>query len=177
MKKAILLLAIFIGTIACGNSEKSASEKRESSAAKDMDISPCELLTETEIKNALAIPAEAETSMTEKNTTYPSCYYKWKSITWEYEVMAGHMADYPAEMSIVLITDANKRKYESAINYYKDGQTENGLGDMATWSDKKNQITFLSKGKLVHVHARTSSDAASNKTKTIKVAKLIAEEL
>lgn len=177
MKRLLVILAISMFTIACGNSEKSSSEKGESSAAKPMDISPCELLTEAEIKNTLSIPTEAETSMTEKNTTYPSCYYKWKSITWEYEVMAGHMGDYPAELSIVMLTDANKKKYETAVSYYKDGQKENGIGEMAMWSEKKTQLTFLSDGMLIHVHARTSADAASNKTKTIKVAKLIAEKL
>ncbi|EGV42356.1 hypothetical protein BZARG_2560 [Bizionia argentinensis JUB59] len=172
MKKLIFLLVTIIGTIACGN-----SEKKNSTSGKSAALSPCEILTEAEIKNALSIPAETETTMNEKNTTYPSCYYKWKSITWEYEVMPGHMADYSAELSIVMVDHVNKEKYETSISFYKDGQAENGIGDMATWGEKKTQLTFLHNGTLFHVHCRTSNDATSNKVKTIKIAKLIINKL
>lgn len=180
--KQLLLIPILIFIVSCGNSEKSTSEEslREKitpTSTKATGQNPCELLSETEIKNALSIPADAETTINEKNTTFPSCFYKWKSITWPYEVMNGYMAEYAAEMSIVLVTDVDKEKYKTAVSYYKDGEMIDGVGDMATWSEKMAQITFLYKGNLIHVHARTSADAASNKVKTIKVAKQIVEKL
>lgn len=177
MKKIIYLLAIFLISIACGNSEKSSSEKKENATAKTSDQSPCELLSESEIKKALSIPADTETDIKEKDRPFPSCFYKWESITWPYEVMNGYMADYAAEMSIILVTDMNKEKYEQSISYYKDGETINDIGDMATWGEKQSQVTFLYKGKLIHVHCKTSPDAASNKDKTIKIAKLIVKKL
>ena len=177
MKKPIILLVIFMFTLACGNSEKSSTEKKEQSSVKGIGLSPCELLTEAEIKSALSIPAETVTSMNEKNTTYPSCFYKWKSITWPVKSMGDLSFDYPAEMSIVLLTNANKEMYEASIKFYKDGQIENGVGKMATWSEKSTQLTFLAKGKLIHVHSRTSADGVANKIKTIKIAKMIVEKL
>ncbi|SRX55403.1 hypothetical protein [Aequorivita sp. CIP111184] len=178
MKRILVLLPLFILTIACGNSEKSNSEESlidniVPASSKVAEQSPCELLSESEIKDALSIPADTETTVKEKNITYPSCFYKWESITWPYEVMKGHMADYTAEMSIVLVTGMNKKNYETAVSYYKDGKVIKDVGDMARWDEKKTQITFLYKGYLIHVHTKTSADAASNKVKTIKVAKLI----
>lgn len=190
MKKLILILPIFIFTIACGNSEKSNAEKssvdesivEESSIEKEVistkktDLSPCKLLTEAEIKTALSIPADAETSIKEKNTTFPVCIYKWESITFPIE-KHGLTIDYPAELNIVLVQDANKKMYEKSVSYYKDGKPENGVGDMATWSEKRHQITFLAKGMLIHVNSRISDDSASNKTNAIKIANMIIDKL
>lgn len=177
MKNSFFLFAILLSVFACGNSEKSNSDKTQDSSNKPLSQSPCELLSETEIKNALSIPTETETSMKEKNTTFPSCFYKWESITWPYEVMNGHMADYAAEMSIVQVTKIKEAQYETSVSYYKDGETIDGIGDMATWSVKKTQLTFLYKGNLIHVHAKTSADTASNKTKALNIAKLIIDKL
>ncbi|MBF8148591.1 hypothetical protein ITJ86_01705 [Winogradskyella sp. F6397] len=174
MKKLLILLLIFTCTIACGNSEKTASEQTEHTI--DTNLSPCDLVTEPEIKSALSIPADAETSMNEKDTTYPICLYKWKSVTWPFE-RYGHTIDYAAELSIVLVNNASKSNYEASIKVYKDGIKENGIGEMSTWSEKKTQITFLSKGKLIHVHSRTTADAASNKAKTINLAKQIVKNI
>lgn len=177
MKKIFYLLVIFLISIACGNSEKSSAEKKENTSAKTSNQSPCELLSESEIKKALSIPADTETDIKDKDRPFPSCFYKWESITWPYEVMNGYMADYAAELSIILVTDMNKEKYEQAVSYYENGETINDIGDMATYGEKQSQITFLSKGNLVHVHCKTSPDAASNKEKAIKIAKLIVKKL
>jgi len=53
------------------------------------------------------------------------------------------MANYAAELSIVLTKNGNKEIHETLVKYYKDGQAVSGVGDMATWSEKKTQITFL----------------------------------
>ena len=182
MSKFLLLFTVFIFTIACKNSEKSNSEdaireKVEPASAQQTEQNPCTLLSHLEIKQALSIPEEAQTSMEEKNTTYPSCYYKWKSITWPYEVMKGHMADYTAEMSIVWVTDMTPDNYNTAVSYFKDGEEITGIGEMATWDEKKTQLTFLYNGNLMHVHARTSANAASNKAKALNVAELLVSKL
>ncbi|MBA6152016.1 hypothetical protein [Gelidibacter maritimus] len=177
MKKSLVLIAIVLSVFACGNSEKSNSDKIQDGSDKSRAQSPCELLSETEIKNTLSIPTETETSMKEKNTTFPTCFYKWESITWPYEVMNGHMANYAAEMSIVQVSNIKEAQYKSSVSYYKDGESVDDIGDMATWSTKKTQLTFLYKGNLIHVHARTSADADSNKTQTLALAKLIIDKL
>jgi len=187
MKKSLFLLPIFIFILACGNSEKSNSEKmntedsteepKEQPSAKGVDVSPCELLSETEIKEALSIPADAETTMKEKSTTFPICMYEWKSITFPVKSVGDRIVDFPAELNIVLVKSANKKMYETSVSYYKDGQAESGVGDMATYSEKRNQITFLANGKLIHVNVRTTKDAASNKAKAINIAKMVIDKL
>lgn len=177
MKKSILFVAILLSIVACKNTGKSSSKELETSSHKSIKQSPCELLTVAEIKIALDIPADVKTSKTKKSTPYPVCYYKWESITFPYEVFNGRMADCTAEMSIVWAVNVNKKLYEQSISVYKDGKTINNVGEMATWSQKMGQITFLKDGNLIHVKAKISVDEASNKTKSIKVAKLFAEKI
>ncbi len=134
----VLFLSITI--ISCKDNNETT--KSESDKHTSVDKSPCELLTNAEIKNALDIPADAVTSKVKKNTTYPSYFYKWETITFPYEVYNGRMADYPAELSIVIAANTNKKLYERSIAVYKDGEAVNDVGEMATWS-KKNESDYL----------------------------------
>ena len=177
MKKSILLFAILLSIVACKNSDKSSSEEVEMSSHKSTEQSPCQLLTDSEIKIALDIPADVKTNKIKKSTTYPVCYYKWESISFPHKVFNDRMADRPAEMSIVWAINVNKKLYQQSIAVYKDGETINNVGEMATWSQKMGQITFLKDGNLIHIKAETSANAASNKAKSLKVAKLFAEKL
>ncbi len=171
----MFFLFLCIGIVSCQDKKENEMNKKQEHTSRD--LSPCEFLTNTEIKNALDIPADAQTSKVKKNTTYPSCFYKWESITFPYEVYKGRMADYPAELSIVLATNINKKLYEQSIAVYKDAEAINDVGEMATWSKKMSQITFLYNNNLIHVHTKISADAAANKSKSIKIAKLIIERL
>ncbi|MDR6299606.1 hypothetical protein [Mesonia maritima] len=180
MKKTIVFFVIILAVLACKNSEKSSTEEMqevEMTAHSKVNQSPCELLTDAEIKKALAIPADAETSKVKKNTTYPACFYKWESITFPYEVFNRHMTNRPAEMSIVWAINVNKKLYKQSIAVYKDGEAIDNVGEMAIWSEKMGQITFLKGGNLIHVKAEISADNAFNKAKSIKVAKLFANKL
>ncbi|WP_027127079.1 hypothetical protein [Gelidibacter mesophilus] len=180
MKKSFLLLTAFICTLACKNPEKSSSKEMdavEKSDHKSSDQSPCTLLTDAEIKSVLSIPSDTETSKEKKSITYPACFYKWESFTYPYKFSTGQTVDRPAELSIVWAININKKLYEQSISVYKDGEAINGLGDMATYSKKMGQITFLKNDNLFHVKAETSTDEASNKAKSITLAKLIADKL
>ena len=180
MKKTIVFFVIVLAVLACKNSEKTSTEEMQEvkmTAHSKVDQSPCNVLTDAEIKKALAIPADVETNTIKESTPYPVCYYKWESITFPYEVFNGRMADHPAELSIVWAVHVNKKLYEQSISVYKDPEKINYVGEMATWSKKMGQITFLKEGNLIHVKAETSADEDSNKSKTIKIAKLFAEKL
>jgi len=177
LKKSILFVAILLSIVACKNSDKSSSEEVEISSHKSTEKSPCEVLTDAEIKIALDIPADVKTSKTKKSTPYPVCYYKWESITFPYEVFNGRMTDRTAEMSIVWAVNVNKKLYEQSISVYKDGKTINNVGEMAIWSQKMGQITFLKNGNLIHVKAETSANEYSNKAQSVKVAKLLTQKL
>lgn len=174
MKRSFLLIAIFILTISCGNSDK--SKDGSSSIFKFGKDSPCEILSEAEIKDALSIPADAETTMSERDGSYLMCKYRWESVTYSGTVdfmKTKRTVAYPADMYITMVKDASKEMYEKSISFYKDAKTQDGIGEMAVWSAKKRQISFLSDGYLFHIYLVTSADAAVNKEQVFKIAKLI----
>lgn len=39
-----------------------------------------------------------------------------------------------------------KEQYEKSISFYDDVENQDGIGEIATWSAKKQQVTFLSDG-------------------------------
>lgn len=174
MKKSIVLLSILVCTLSCKDSIKSSDDEDHASSITG---SPCDLLTDDEIKSTLDLSAEAETTVKERDKPFPSCFYKWESITYFGKTIGTQPLEYPAEMSIVMLSKANKDMYETSIKTYDDGQKVNDVGDMATWSDNMNQVTFLYRGKLIHVHVKLNTDTASNRTKAIKLAQLIGKKL
>ena len=174
MKRSFLLITVFILTISCGNSEK--SKNGSSSIFKSEIDSPCEILSEAEIKEALSIPADAETTMTERDRSYLMCKYRWESVTFQGTVNymdTKRTVSYPADMNITMVKDASKEMYEKSISFYEDAETQNGIGEMAVWSAKQRQISFLSDGYLFHIYLVTSADAGVNKEQVFKIAKLI----
>lgn len=175
MKRSLLLISVFILTISCGNSEKSKDGSSSSIFKSEID-SPCEILTEAEVKDALSIPADAETKMTERDRSYLMCKYRWESVTYKGTVDfmdTKKTVSYPADMNITMVKDASKEMYEKSISFYKDAEPQDGIGEMAVWSAKKRQISFLSGGYLFHIYCVTSADAADNKEQVFKIAKLI----
>ncbi|MGO3182667.1 MAG: hypothetical protein ACTIJ9_07530 [Aequorivita sp.] len=182
MKKLFLLITIIFLTISCGNSEKSKDGSSSSIVKTEID-SPCELLSESEIKDALSIPADAATTMEEKDRPFPMCKYKWESVPFSGTVNLPGIVktkksiEQPAEMYITMIKDISKKQYEQSVSFYDDAESQDGIGDIATWSAKKHQVTFLADGHLIHVYLRTSADEAVNKEQVIKVAKLISNKL
>lgn len=179
MKRSILLITIFILTISCGNKEKS-KDGNSSSIFKTEINSPCEILSEAEIKKALSIPEDAATTMKEVDRLYNMCKYKWETVTFSKDMSVGKTTkavDFESEMNITVAKDISKEDYEKSISFYDDAVNQDAIGEMATWSAKKRQVTFLSDGNLIHVYLRTSADEAVNKQNVIKVAKLISDKL
>ena len=175
MKRSFLFITIFILTISCGNTDNK-NDGRSGSIFKTEINSPCEILTEAEIKDALEIPADAVTTIKEIDRLYSMCKYKWETVTFSMVASIGKTTksiDFPSEMNITISKDMSNEQYEESISFYDDAKSQDGIGEIATWSAKKRQVTFLSDGYLVHVYLRTSSDEAVNKKQVIKVAKLI----
>lgn len=178
MKKIILLLTIFILTISCGNSEKSKDGSSGSIYKSEIE-SPCEILSEIEIKEVLGIPPEAETKMEEKDRLYSMCKYKWESVPYNSEVRVGDIrksVDNPAEMYVTMVKDVTAEQFNKAVATYDDGVSQQGIGEMASWSGKKRQVSFFKDGTLVHVYLRTSADEEENKKNVLAMAKSMSEK-
>lgn len=190
MKKTFLLITICLFTIACGNSESSKGEKTETEAivtekeatpaVTEKASSPCSFITESKIKEVLAIPADADTEMKDVMRTYPTCFYKWESVMFSAKrTIAGKEVslDFPAEATIVLVNNASEKMFETSTKVYSDGEAQDGIGDMAMWGAQMSQLTFLAKGTMIHLHVKVSADAAANKAKALELATLIIEKL
>lgn len=173
MKNLFFLFVLSIFAISCGKSDNNIKPK-------DKAGSPCEILTESEMKDMLEFPSEAATTISEDNTSFPICSYKWEDVTFTYFLQIGNTPteiEQAAEVDIVLVKNGSTAKYEASIKVYDDGQVQDGVGEMAMWSDKKRQITFLSKGHLIHTRVQVSGDESVNKAKAIALAKMMAGKL
>jgi hypothetical protein len=188
MKKSIVLIISCIFAIACGNSETSKSEKTDTIVAEkeaaptkaESASSPCEFISEAKVKEVLGIPAEAPTEMKDVMRTYPTCFYKWETVTFSTKrSVAGQEVtlNYPAEVTIVLVGKASAKMFETSTSVYKDGEAVDSIGDMAMWGTRMSQLTFIAKGTMIHLHVKTSLDAADNKKKAIELANLIIQKL
>lgn len=174
MKKFFVLLPSILLIISCANSGKLGSGSVNHEIADDYE-SPCEIFSQAKIKEVLSIPASAKTEIYEKQDEFPICFYTWESVTFPGEIGREDrkVIDMPAEASIALIKDVTTKGYENSVRVYDDGENIDGIGEMAKYSPKKRQLTFLSQGNLVHIRVRTSGDEASNKEKAIHLAKLV----
>lgn len=190
MKKSFVLITACIFAIACGNSETSKTESTQTEtvptenaaipAKNDNGTSPCGFVSEAKIKEVLALPADAITEMKDVMRTYPTCFYEWDTVAYTTSQTIGGKEinlDYPAEASIVLVEDANGVMFERSTKVYKDGESQNGIGDMAIWGSKMSQLTFLAKGTMIHLRVRVTKDAAANKEKAVALAALIIDKL
>jgi hypothetical protein len=155
-------------------------ETEEVGLSNKEEKSPCNLISEKEIKRLFSIPENVETEIENTLRTYPTCFYKWESIKFSETKKFGNneiSIDYPTELTIVLVKNATEKSYEASIKAYRDGQSQNGIGEMATWGGQMSQITFLSHGYLIHVHAKKSAIETENKEIAIKIAELIINKL
>ena len=181
MKNSILLTAILFFLISCGTNETKVSDELESpdvevSNSKGNDSSPCQLISESAIKEILGIPEDAATKMEDVMRTYQTCFYEWETVTYPRIMMMGGNEvryDIPAEISIVMVKNATETMFETSSVIYKEGQVQNGIGDRAIWGDKMSQLTFLAKGTMIHLHVKKSADAAENKEFALKIAEVI----
>lgn len=185
MKKYLWIILVFSLAIACGNAENKVLDntKKEQAGADLLGVSeksPCELLSEADIKKQFSLPDDAKAEIKDVVRTYPTCFYEWESITVpKVKVMSGTelTLDYPSEISLVLVAKANQTMFESATKAYKDGEQLGGIGDMAMWGNQMSQLTFLAKGNMMHLHVMMSVDDTENKENAIVLAKKIISKL
>lgn len=178
MKKLLYFLPALFLFVSCANSEKFGDNSDLYGSLEDYE-SPCEILSEAKVKEALSIPAAAETEVYEKQDNFPICFYTWESITFPGEIgrKTQEEINFPAEASIVLVKGMTKKAYDNSVKIYDKGEKIDRIGEMAIYSPIKRQLTFLSDGNLVHVRVRISADEAANREKAIKLATLVNNEL
>jgi len=142
--------------------------------------SPCELVSLEEVRKRFDLDGNIKISFEDKAYTYPTCSFKWKDgkVTKTIDIGGQKMdVELESELLIVMVKEANESKYEASISVYSDGQNEEGIGDLATWSPKRAQLTLLHNSYLFHVHVRASNDNDENRKNAIGIAGVIVGKL
>lgn len=142
--------------------------------------SVCELISDAELKHLLELPEGAKTSSESSEKPYPACFYRWKNATYPLSKKIGNREmtiDTPIEVNIVIVDEADEAMYLRSIKAYKDGESEEGVGEMAIWGDGLSQISILEKGKLIHIYVKKSQDAPENRTAAVTIANAIIKKL
>ncbi len=185
MKKYLCIISILIITVA-GNSKTSTFSSEDEKPHGDIIVEneieklPCDLLTESDIKKTLSISEEEHAEIKNVVRTYPTCFYKWESISFsKTSIIGGNEVsiDYPTEVTIVVVKNASEEMYQTSTKVYKDGQAQQGIGDMAIWGGGMSQLTFLSKGYMIHLNVQMSNVEMINKENAIKLSALIIDKL
>ena len=182
MKKLILLTFVLSSMVLLAytgtNNTRNTLQREEMidfvqhSKSSDLD-SPCELISLEEVKKRFNLNASIEISLDDKVYTYPTCTFNWKDgkVTKLMDIGGQKMEiELDSKLLIVMVKDANESKYETSISVYSDAQNEGGIGDKATWSAKRAQLTFLFNSYMFHVHVRASNENAVNKKNAIEIA-------
>ena len=185
MKKYLFIIAMFSLSIACGNNKPISSDDNENTKVEaapvvELEKSPCDLVSDADIRKLFSIPENVLTEIKDAERTYPTCFYKWENITFSKTKQIGGneiSIDDPTELTIVLVKNATEQMFKTSTSVYKDGQAQNGIGDMAIWGVKMTQLTFLSEGYMIHVNVNMSSVDMENKEIAIKLAAHIIESL
>ena len=150
-----------------------------SAFTSDFD-SPCEIISLEDVKKRFNLDESVEISLEDKAYTYPTCSISWKDgkVTKSMDVGGQSIeVELDSELLIVMVKDANASMYETSISVYTDGIIEDAIGDKATWSDKRAQLTFLSDNYLFHVHVRASNDNVLNRNHAVEIAESIIAKL
>jgi len=188
--KLIAPVVLSLTLIACGNDEAQADgESNEDSTNAEVSSdgtennsdSPCDLFTVREVENMFGIGENIKLTSQDEVLTHPTCTYTWEDgkVTHSQEV-AGQTIESKLSSKMMIVMgkkNAIDVDYNASIRVYQDAVSVSGVGKMATWSDKRAQLSFLAKGNLLHVHVRASNDSEENKAKAIEVANVIISRL
>src|SRR5690606_7313911 len=120
MKKVLLIISILISATACKNNENPNSMTNKT--AKE-EKKACDLITETEIKNLLAIPDSAVTLIENEDPTHSFCIYIGESVVFKrIRIIGGQDLNlaYPAKVSILLVEVAYVVMYKASFIAYND---------------------------------------------------------
>lgn len=184
MKHSILLFALLVLIFSCSDSANSetAGEVRieiDGTEVTEEKI-PCDLISEAEIKSICGIPDSINAKIEMEERTYTSCFYVWDDFTYNRVMQVGDMdVDIAtrAKMSIVPVKNATEQMFETSTSVYKDGEAISGIGDRAMWGNQMSQLTFLSKGQMIHLHLDVSADKEANKEMALEIAAVLIKNL
>jgi len=110
--------------------------------------------------------------------SYPTCTYIWGSHSKKdaARVSAG-LAPEGNKLQIVYAQGASQEDFQRVISTYSDAETLAGIGVEAVWSERRNQLSFITdKNLIVHIHI-DKEDGQHSKENAISIAEDLFEKL
>lgn len=185
MKPIQLLTAVplMFAIVACSEptktDEKSEQQTASIASLKTL-VSPCEIVSEKDIRTIFALDNNVEIDDNDREVTHKTCSFEWKTGKLKRSQTIGKQVveyEVPEKVLIVLAKNVSESGFERSTSVYKEAENLEGLGKMAKWGPNMNQVSFLVDDYLFHVHVFTSDDKAENKENAIHIAKLMLERL
>ena len=110
--------------------------------------------------------------------SYPTCSYIWgpDSKKDAARVSAG-LAPEGNKLQIVYAQGASQKDFQRVLSTYSDAETLAGIGEEAVWSQRRNQLSFITdKHLIVHIHM-DKTDGQGSKENAIAIAGDLLEKL
>ena len=171
-KKHLLITLFSMLVLACNNKENKTNipenkptEKSAKSEKSSTVNSPCELISEEEVKQMFAV-VDLPIELKDVVYTYPTGVFKWEDGKITTSVSFGGQeikSTRPSEVLIVMVKKANEAMFKQSTSIYKQSQDIANLGTMAVWDSRMSQLTFLSNNYMFHVHVKVSINDIENK--------------
>lgn len=190
--KRVVFYTFIVVTFITGCADTASEETNEPASDEEVQTTlqeekenfliqtPCDLITDTELKTILGISDDHEARIQDKIFAYPICIFTWDDLLVPSTVPnfgTPPAQDQPAEVRITMIRKADKGTYDRAIKTYVDPQKIDGVGEMATWGDRLSQLTFLEQEHIFHVLVQAGENQEKNKAAAIEIGKMMVKAI
>jgi len=161
MKKKLTILIIISLLSACGSEQNSNSSSKQNKISKHTNsyINPCDVLSESYIKETFTSSNEINT--TERKTTYPICMASFKAADIEYNI----------NLTLGSTSGADIGLLEASMSYFikkKSVTLVSGVGEKAyTRSGMSGQLSTVGNGYLIHVSVFNANQYDLKLTKNV----------
>jgi len=139
-----------------------------------------EIITESYVKNEFNFQ-DGELFKYSKceNKSYLTCKYIW-GVESQKDAKRVQMGLPPEgnQLSVIYSRAKQKKDFSRVLSSYTDAVDIDGLGVKAVWSDKRQQLSMITKSNLiVHIHIEIKGMSSNHKDKAMSVAQHILTQI
>jgi hypothetical protein len=113
-----------------------------------------------------------------KMQTYPTCTYIWgPDSTKDAARVSAGLAPEGNKLQIVYAQGASQKDFQRVLATYSDAEALAGIGEEAAWSERRNQLSFITdKNLIVHIYI-DKKDGQDSKENAVVIAGYLLEQL
>ncbi len=174
----IAIISFFVLFSSCNSDETTLLKSRVQEVQnneREFAESPCELISDQDIRNICSVSTEFEITQLAKIYTYPTCTFSWKDGKNIKKVGMNKGIDFVAEneIMIVMVAKANQKSFEVSTKVYKDAEFIDGVAEKAVWGEKMSQLSVLVNGYMFHINVKILPEPEENKKIAIEIGRFL----